>query len=242
MNHDRKSGRGQLNYEASFFPTLALAHQATEEELKAKEKKNEKYTATQDAKKNDKEATSITTEPVDSTEPTELTAGPPTKDLHGEPIKYTDDKKIDLLSYESGVLTVKIHEVVLPQKAKAVVEILLDSNDAQFRTSEAKGTTLSFQESGDAFVKEMDFSRLVVCVRNPKHDNEEHRLGFWTDSVRNIVQDIQTQSKSENEKEATDDIKEYKLLDCPNGLIRLSFKFIPVVQFKLDPSESLESK
>ncbi|KAG2237442.1 hypothetical protein INT48_009571, partial [Thamnidium elegans] len=238
MNHERKSGRGTLSYSASFHPTLALAHIATEEELEAKKKNAEKKEAEKkEAEKNDpKNPAATTEEPPITTEPT----GPPTHDLHGELIKYTDDNRINLLAYESGVLTVKIHQVVLPHKSKAVAEILVDSNDAQFCTSDMKGTTLTFQESGDAFVKEMEFSKLVVRVRDPKDDNEDHRIGFWTGRVHDIVQSIQTRPASENE--TADVIEEYKLLDCAGGLIRLSFKFIPIVQFELDPSESLENQ
>ncbi|KAG1432737.1 hypothetical protein G6F57_022747 [Rhizopus arrhizus] len=36
--------------------------------------------------------------------------------------------------------------------------------------------------------------------------------------------------------------QELSLLECPSGLIRLSFRYVPVVQFKLDPSESLENQ
>lgn len=238
MNKERKSGRGQLNYEASFFPTLALAKQYTQEELEAK-------------KKETKNASSVNTEsktppPVIEQEPATVAAvptGPPEKDLHGEIIPYTENGKINLLAYSSGVLSVKIHDVVLPTKSKAVAEILLDSNDAQFRTAPIKGTTLNFNESGDAFVKEMDFSRLIVKVRNAKDDiKDDDRIGFWTSRVQDIVQSIQNRPEPAEGEGHTEDVQEYRLLDSNGGLIRLSFKFIPAIQFQLDPSESLESK
>ncbi|CAO3625901.1 unnamed protein product [Mucor hiemalis] len=232
VSNDRKTGRGQLNYEASFFPTLALAKKATKEESEAKEKSEA------DAKI-DKDAKVVENTPTEAVQPT-ITEEHPLNDLHGEPILYTEDKHINLLGYQSGVLSVKIHEVVLPNKARAVAEILLDSNDAQFRTGDLKGTRLTFQESGDAFVKEMDFSRLVVRIREAKNDHENERLGFWTGRVQDIVAGIQ--KKSATEEETTDDVQEYRLLDCAGGTIRLSFKFIPVVKFKLDPSESLENQ
>lgn len=237
MNKERKSGRGQLNYEASFFPTLTLAKQYTQEELKAKEEEAKKLsTANGDAKE---EAATAATATTVAAAPT----GPPEKDLHGEVIPYTENGKINLLAYSAGVLSVKIHDVVLPDKSKAVAEILLDSNDAQFRTAPVKGTRLDFNESGDAFVKELDFSRLVVRVRNAKDDiKDEDRIGFWTSPVQDIVQSIQNRPEPAEGEEATEDVQEYRLLDSNGGLIRLSFKFIPAIQFQLDPSESLESK
>jgi Ca2+-dependent lipid-binding protein len=241
VNKQRKSGRGQLNYEASFFPTLALAKEATKEELEAKEKSEEpaeKTVTTVDESK-DKETAPAT---VGETSPA-TPSGPPEKDLHGELIKYTQDNQINLMAYSSGVLTVKVHEVSLPSKMKAVTEILLDSNDAQFRTTPIKESRLQFNESGDAFVKEMDLSRLVVRVRDAKDDyKDDDRIGFWTNPVQDIVKQIQTRSPPAEGEQATDDIQEYSLLDSAGGKIKLSFKFIPVVQFKLDPSESLESK
>ncbi|CAO0794357.1 unnamed protein product [Mucor circinelloides] len=244
MNKERKSGRGQLNYEASFFPTLTLAKQYTQEELEAKEEEAKKLsTANGDAKEEASTAATAATATAPAATVAATPTGPPEKDLHGEIIPYTENGKINLLAYSAGVLSVKIHDVVLPSKSKAVAEILLDSNDAQFRTAPVKGTRLDFNESGDAFVKEMDFSRLVVRVRNAKDDNkDEDRIGFWTSRVQDIVQSIQNRPEPAEGEEATEDVQEYRLLDSNGGLIRLSFKFIPAIQFQLDPSESLENQ
>lgn len=239
MNKQRKSGRGQLNYEASFFPTLALAKEATKEEQETKENSKEptEKSAALDGTKESATAPG-TTEILPATP-----AGPPEKDLHSELIEYTQDKQINLMAYSSGVLSVKVHEVSLPSKVKAVAEILLDSNDAQFRTTPVKGSHLQFNESGDAFVKEMDLSRLVVRVRDAKDDyKDDDRIGFWTNSVQDIVKQIQNRPAPADGEELQDEIREYSLLDTAGGKIKLSFKYIPVVQFKLDPSESLESK
>ena len=53
-----------------------------------------------------------------------LDAECPEKDLHGVYIKYTPDDIVDLRSYESGVLTVKIHEVALDRPTFACAEVL----------------------------------------------------------------------------------------------------------------------
>ncbi|KAI9485787.1 MAG: C2 domain-containing protein [Benjaminiella poitrasii] len=218
MNKERRTGRGQLNYEACFYPTLALAKQQDEETLDAEKKE-------------------------DTTEEAPVVPEQPEKDLHDESIPYTEDNKINLLAYNSGVLSVKIHEVRLPAKEKAVAEILLDANDAQFRTTPLKGTQLQFNECGDAFVKEIDFSRLMIRVRNARDDyKDEDHIGFWASPVRNIIKSIQDRMTTLDGEGEADVIEEYRLLNTSTGSLKVSFKYIPVVQFQLDPTESLENQ
>ncbi|KAI7907367.1 C2 domain-containing protein [Cokeromyces recurvatus] len=231
MNKERRTGRGRLDYEACFYPTLALAKQHEEEKIPPSEGNEEKATTTTTTE----EETAVTANNSSSTQPE--------KDLHGEVIPYTEDNKLNMLSYTSGVLSVKIHEVNLPTKEKAVTEILLDANEPQFRTSPLKGTYLPFNECGDAFVKEMDFSRLIIRVRNSNTDyKDESRIGFWTSPVRNIVKSIQERQTSLDIEGEADVVEEYQLLDTNSGTLKVSFKFIPVVHFQLDPDESLENQ
>ncbi|KAI8973424.1 C2 domain-containing protein [Mycotypha africana] len=233
MNKERKSGRGQLNYEAAFFPTLALAKAAAA----AEDSKNDvelsgKENATESKLK---EVQAAGSNEFGST--TQNSNGIPSHDLHGEAVLYTADNKIDYLKYSAGVLSVMVHEVILPSKTKVVVDVMIDSNDPQFTTSPGKGKNLQFKECGDAFVKELDLSRLVVRVREP--DEEDKRIAFWTSPVQNIVHFIQQQPEDTEGKAS---IQEFRLLECSGGLIRLSFKYTPVVKFRLDPSDSLENQ
>lgn len=223
---DRKKGRGTIKYVASFFPTLALA--------KEDEKKKEEQG--QDEGSNTSE---VSEEPEMIEKPKEF----PEKDLHGEVIKYKtiseDKKQVDLSGYESGVLAVTMHSVTLKESHKAIVELMLDSNDAQFKSTEQKGTHLEINETGSAFVKEMDFSKLVVRVRDVRDDEKDEKsIGRVSIEVRKIVERLVKAAQEESD----DVIEELSLLDSPGGKIRLSFAFIPVVQFKLDPSESLENQ
>lgn len=163
----------------------------------------------------------------------------PPKDLHGERIKYTtpqqdgDDKQVDLMAYESGVLCVTVNEVKLPEPIKAKVDLLLDSNDPQFTTTERKAGQLFFNETGDAFVKELDFSKLMVRVRPGRGEKVDGGLGYYNIAVREIVRRIMAGNGEQ---------QEFDLIDGNGGSVTLSFKFIPVVHFKLDAKESLESK
>ncbi|KAI8338841.1 C2 domain-containing protein [Blakeslea trispora] len=212
LNNSRKIGRGQLDYEASFFPTLTM--------LKLPEEKNDDLKETEAQNP----SSELATMNVHSH---------PTSDLNGEPVHYTSDHQINLLAYSAGILSVKIGRVSLTQKTKAVVEMLLDSNEAQYRTTSAKGTALTFDEFGDAFVKEMDLSRVVIRVRDAKDDyKDEDHIGFWSSTVQDIVKNVMQGQKEQ----------EYRLLDCTGGVIFLTFNYIPVVKFVLDPNESLENQ
>ncbi|KAI8145238.1 C2 domain-containing protein [Fennellomyces sp. T-0311] len=222
VSTERKKGKGKLHFAASFIPIMELP--------KATEKKPEQQKP-------------VTAEPP-ATPPQEAQAAPeipPEKDLHGELIKYTgDDKsKIDLISYESGVLSVNIHAVKLRERQKAFASILLDSVDAQYNTVPIKGIDMPFNETGDAFVKEMDFSKLIVRVQEEKDsDKDDAYIGYYTSSVRDIVRKIMERGDNDEDDEG----ETFKLLECEGGTIRLSFKFTPVVNFKLDPRESLENQ
>ncbi|KAI8099690.1 C2 domain-containing protein [Halteromyces radiatus] len=237
-NIERTKSKGTIHYALSFHPTLELAKAAEEDD---KEKKSigegddveaeTKETAVGDHVSESKDDTP----PTDTTNDAEKTL--PEKDVHGELIKYTEEKKIDLIGYESGILSVTIQNIKLPQRSRAVVDVLVDSNDAQFTTSQLKGVELPYHETGDAFVKEMDFSRLVVNVRRWSDNEKEYEvIGYYTSPIRDIVRQIM--SGDHDPKVG----KEVNLLDCAGGVARLSFSFTPVIQFKLDPAESLENQ
>jgi Ca2+-dependent lipid-binding protein len=226
LSLDRKKGRGTLNYTASFFPTLALAK---EDEKKKSEREQEEESAN----------SQVSEEPELIEKPKEL----PEKDLHGELIKYKangEKKQIDLSAYESGVLAVKLYSLALPESQRVTVDLMLDSNYPQFSSIEQKGSHLEINETGTAFVKEMDFSKLVVRVRNVRDDEKDDKaIGRCTMEVRKIVERLVKAAENESNEPV---IEEISLLDSNGGKIRLSFNFVPVVQFKLDPTESLENQ
>ncbi|KAI9316811.1 C2 domain-containing protein [Dichotomocladium elegans] len=230
VSSDRKKGKGRLHYAASFIPIMELPQPKKEEG----EGEESSAASTPD----DAEAPST---PSPDTAPENINQSPaeaPEKDLHGAIIKYTEDKRIDLLNYESGILTVTIHSANYGERVKGVAELLVDSNDPQYRTVQLKGSELPFNETGDAFVKEMDFSKVTVRIRPPSDkDKDTETIGYFTSSVRDVVRRImEGRAGTEEEGEA------YKLTDSNGAVIRLSFKFTPVVNFKLDPRESLENQ
>lgn len=229
MSPERRKGKGRLHFAASFIPMMELP-QAEKKEDEKKEEANKDETSVADGQ----EPPATPPEEADQLAVADL----PESDLHGELIKYTPEKKIDYLGYESGILTVTIHGAKYKERVKGFAEVLVDSNDPQWRTAQIKGVDLPFNETGDAFVKEMDFSRITVRIRpSSDDDKDDTTIGYYTSSVRDIVRRIMEKTDEENEEGET-----FRLIDSDGATIRLSFKFTPVVNFKLDPRESLESK
>ncbi|KAG0830248.1 hypothetical protein G6F16_007650 [Rhizopus arrhizus] len=221
LSLERKKGRGSLRYTASFFPTLALAKEQDQEPTPAVVDEEQQSNGSQ-----------VSEEPEMIDKPKEI----PEKDLHGEVIKYKDEK-IDLLAYDSGVLAVTVKSLVLPDSSSVVIDLCLDSNDPQFSTFEQKGSQMDIKETGTFFVKELDFSKLIVRVRKAREDEWEEKaiLGRSNLEIRKIVKRLMEQDGPQVEEEIS-------LMEHAGIKVRLSFNYIPTIQFKLDPSESLENQ
>ncbi|CAO3617263.1 unnamed protein product [Cunninghamella echinulata] len=192
----------------------------------------------------------------------------PESDIHNEAIKYIDEdsKVIDLLAYTAGILSVTVHDAKIPGNTKQLsAEILVDSNDPQYKTVPQGGGDLEYDETGDAFIKELEFSNVVVrLARTQNKESEVH--GHVSIPARRILQDLLEKQKQSAATEQQNDSKrtstqsnepgkkqqqksqdrdngtEYELLGVDGGIIRLSFKYYPVIQFTLPPEESLENQ
>lgn len=221
-----KSAKGDLHYEASFFPTLRLAKEETQKEQEITDKKADEAN-TSAISVQDKRSLSV--------------------DIRGEAVKTTPDGYIDYIAYESGILAVTIHEAKFDRRISAFAEILLDSNDAQFKTIQGKGTQIEYAETADAFVKELDFARLVVRFRTPKElEKEPGYAGEWSHKVKDLVRQYmegQIEVLKKGQSTTFDQEQWYQLKNSDtSGQVRLSFKYTPVTDFKLDPSESMENQ
>ncbi|CAO3643790.1 unnamed protein product [Cunninghamella blakesleeana] len=258
-NIERTKSYGTIQYAASFHPTLELAKKQEEKENeKTNENDIEKETVetaignqssttvneTTTATTTTTTTTITTTTTTSSEETTEASEKDtaieetPENDIHGEKIKYTEDKKIDLKGYESGILSIDIKNISIPSnRGRTIADILVDSNDAQYTTAILKGADLPYHETADAFVKELDFSQLTINVRKWSDNEKDYEIvGYCKVFVRDIIRDIM------NGTHDCETGKEVKLLDCENGTALLGFKYTPVINFKLDPSESLENQ
>jgi Ca2+-dependent lipid-binding protein len=242
---DRTQVKGELRFAAEFYPTLALAKNASQEDKERAVQVHAEAAANEAEGRGEVSDIQAETEKMVAKIDNEC----PETDLHGNYIKYTPDDIVDLRSYESGVISVKIMEVQFDSPKNACAEVLVDSIIPQYRTTKLKGTSLEFNETTDAFVKEADFSRVAIQLKDGDADEKSSDvMAYWVGQVADILRRIQVrnrQLRDQNESpSAPDEGQWFPLLgtDSGNAQIRLSFDFLPILDFKLDPRESLESK
>ncbi|ORZ18645.1 C2 domain-containing protein [Absidia repens] len=232
---DRRVAKGELFYRTEFIPLLALPQ---------RRKAIESTEGTTDSTANE-------------SGPQDLL---PIKDLHGSYIKYTPDDMVDYSAYTSGVLRVKIHEVQLPSASYAYCQLAVDSLLPQFKTSKLRGRNMEFNETGDVFIKEADFSRVAIEIRPVSMDEKDDRkLGYWVCPANTIIRRIQRYHREYRENQMNNSSNDndngehgyewdhtgdwYDLLGAQgHGTIRLSFDFIPSADFVLNPDESLDNQ
>jgi Ca2+-dependent lipid-binding protein len=257
---NKKSTKGELRYTAEFYPTVALAEPTDDDDDDNQDGKDNMETRrgsntpeTEPTLDNNQIAPSPT--PTISHSPASPLSTPTDlMDLHGYPIKRTPDGLLDLCAYNTGVLKIRIHEVNLSKQVHAYCAVMVDSLYSQFKTSAINGRTLVFNEASDAFIKEADFSRLAIEVKPVDSDEKsDEKYGYWTTSASDIIRRIQHQERhkstitTEGPQEGDDedgDGEWFDLLDAQGGpgKIRLSFGYTPLMNFELNPDESLESK
>lgn len=242
---DRTQVKGQIKFEAEFYPTLALAKDASIKDKENAVKEKAEAMATEAETRGEVSDVQAETDKMVA----EIDAECPEKDLHGTYIKYTPDDIVDLRSYESGVLTVKIHEIAFNKPTFAYAEVLIDSIQSQYRTTKLRGSNLEFNETTDAFVKESDFSKVAIQIKPGSADEKDDDvMAYWVGQANDIIRQIQWRNRTLRDEgkgtNTVDDGQWFPLFggDNVSGKIRLSFKFSPVIDFTLDPKESLENQ
>ncbi|GAA5802769.1 hypothetical protein HPULCUR_008244 [Helicostylum pulchrum] len=214
------SEKGALVYTAEFYPTMTLPEKPDDDEIEYN--------------------------PM------------PIVDLHQLPVRYTPDDLIDLGSYSSGVLTVKIHEIKASQVYECYCQLMVDALKSQHKTETLKGRVLAFNETSDAFIKDAGFSRVAIEVKPVnKTEKDDDRLAYWYESSERIIRSIQKRARQKRLERGEpldgssmlvhDDEDEGEWYDMINPVsgpakIRLSFGYAPLLNYKVNPDESLENQ
>ncbi|OZJ05187.1 hypothetical protein BZG36_02423, partial [Bifiguratus adelaidae] len=235
---NNKPVKGDLHYFVSFHPTLKFADEAGSKNDDNENGKDDR--ATEEKPKAPKQ--------IDRS-----------VDLHGEKVKLNSLKEVDILAYQSGVLSVTVHNARFTSSVHACAEICVDSNDAQYRSPAVRGQTVTVEDTGDAFIRELDFSRIVISFRKAgDRTNREPPYCQFSGQVKDLLrqqEEVKARRRAqkaakpavENEDDNDDHEDEDRgtefHFDGPNpGTVTLSFKYTPVIQYQMERSESLDNQ
>ncbi|KAJ0313477.1 hypothetical protein COL516b_000416 [Colletotrichum fioriniae] len=246
--HGKGIAKGVLTYTVSFFPCLNVADPEDEEEeaeAAAAAKAIEDAPRSSEAGKFSSSMEKKTEEKKDAAEleisppKTPVTPVSPTmprksKDESGPPkIRLSPQ---ELLKYESGLLIFKLMEAEMPEHNTHLEVWVDDMAFPSYTSSAAKHKKHAFDEIGDCFIRELDFSRLTLKVRE-KGDKVE---GSDKDKDHTIAK-LQGNTL-DTLKQCLNNPTTLKLKDKENrpSSVKVSLKYIPV-KMQLDPSESINN-
>lgn len=247
------AAKGTLNYTVSFFPTLNVVDPEEEREereaLPATPTTPNKTTGSIKSKESANEPSALANGQVEGRKslensgklsvngrPESISANSYTESVISER-KQAPKVHIgveDLSKYESGLLVFNIIEGTFARSG-VIVEVLMDDHVfPSYYTSKARQKHHTFGETGDAFVRELDFSRitlrLVEKVDKDGDDGDEHVVAKLQGQTLQVLSNCLY-----NPTELT--------LREDNGgtsKITVMLKYLPV-QMQLDPSESINN-
>ncbi|KAF9990464.1 hypothetical protein BGZ75_001644 [Mortierella antarctica] len=219
------SVKGDLHYEVSFYPSLKLANEATEAE-KAAATAAAATAATAAAATPAANADSVA-EVVAVTEPVaENLQDSVTTTVTLPPGTIYDHEALD---YDSGILVTHLIGAEL-DRAGTYCEFYVDSDNYQFRSQLQKSRHPKWNETADIFVKELEYAKLVILVKEKSSMEKDPIVGIFTSNIRSLLE------------AAPADGGEFPILDKTEkrGALHMKFEFLPVI-IELMPKERLDN-
>ncbi|GAW20606.1 hypothetical protein ANO14919_101140 [Xylariales sp. No.14919] len=243
--HGKGIEKGVLVYTVSFFPCLNIAdpesEEAEEDELPADAprtsvdapRSSEAGKISSLERKSTNNVPTTPTSPVMPTSPTS-TNGRKSRDLPREVPKIHLSPE-ELLKYESGFLIFNLIEGEMPKSGTHLEIFVDDMLYPSYASGTAKSQLFKFDEIGDCFIRELEFSKLTlrVCEKREKpgeERDEDHVIARLTGNTLETL------------KQCLNNPTVLRLRDEENrtATIKVSLKYIPV-KMHLDPSESINN-
>ncbi|OAA64481.1 membrane bound c2 domain containing protein [Niveomyces insectorum RCEF 264] len=260
--HGKGMAKGVVSYTVSFFPCLNVADPEEEEREKEKEKEAAENglvapgateaepaenaateaAATASPKASTSAGPTSPTSPTGAARPTSPTSMTSSQEVGSETDKKSEEPKgppkvrlspEELLKYESGLVIFKLMDAELP-KSDTQIEIFVDDMAfPSYVSSNARSRVFTFDEIGDCFIRELEFSRLTLRIRersDKKDEDKDRTLARLTGNTLDTL------------KQCLNNPTTLKLKgeDGRISSIKVSLKYIPV-QMQLDPSESINN-
>ena len=277
--HGKGTPKGKLNFTIAFYPTLNLADPEEEAEEKAATGEVEgtpsvdggipgldggsrrSLEANQDSLEN-----GTSPQEVNGREAGKIdtSLGPQLSKDDGELGEITTEAKRppklrlspeELVKHESGLLIFKLIEGTLAHSDVRVEVVMDDMVFPSFSSAKVKSKHTQFGEIGDAFVRELDFSKITVRLREKTDKKGEEDTsdtttakltGSTMDTLLRCLVGFQTLARFK--LLLTSDPTQHKptelVLKGSDGSvsrITVSLKYIPV-KMHLDPSESINNQ
>lgn len=180
-SHGKGSPKGTLNHTISFYPLLNVADPEEEtEEQEAKEAEDEPVPKTSSERgritlnMNGKKDTEVDADLADKLAEGEKEQEETTKEKKLQKIRLTPE---ELLKYESGLIIFKLMDVDLTESDVQVEVLMDDMAFPSYSSSTIRSRKSKLDEIGDCFVRELDFSKITLRIREKgksKGDETDH--------------------------------------------------------------------
>ncbi|KAG0366577.1 hypothetical protein BGX24_003638, partial [Mortierella sp. AD032] len=213
------STKGELHYHISFHPSLKVAKEVTEAEKKnrasapleaAKEDMLE-ADAQVEAEKEQKQQLDI------SFDQAQILLPPGT--IHAR----------EALEHDSGILVTTLVGASL-NRSGTYCEFYIDSDFYQHKTQIQKSRNPKWEEIADIFVKELEYAKLTILVKEKSSIDKDPIVGSVTGNIRTLLENTPAEGAEFDVIDRTD----------KRGTMRLKFEYLPV-PIELLPKERLDN-
>ncbi|KAG0048154.1 hypothetical protein BGZ83_006833 [Gryganskiella cystojenkinii] len=216
------STKGELHYKIAFFPSLKLAQDST----------------TNDAKDDTNQTKDLAAHPDERLSKNQSQDRDNDKDLVANKIMHNAAATTlppgtipahEALDYDSGILVTQLISANIV-RAKTYCEFYIDSDSYQFKSQVQRSRNPKWNETADIFVKELEYAKLNVVVKEKSSMEKDPIVGIFSSNVRSLLESTPK------------DGKDFELLDKggQRGTIRMKFEYLPV-RIDLLPKERLDN-
>lgn len=227
------TAKGTLNFTVAFYPCLNVADPEEEDE----EKKAQEQEDSEKEKSAELEAPpSADMKRKDSAASTVSGASAVTADEEAEKPKKIAKLRLtpeELLKYNSGLLIFKFIEGQIGKTDTHLDVLMDDMMYPAYSTAKIKSQQQKFEEIGDCVVRELDFSKVTIRLResskDKEHDEDDIVAKLTGETMLTLRQCLNNPT-----------VLTLKHNNGDVSKVKISLKYIPI-KMNLDPSESINN-
>ncbi|KAG0275740.1 hypothetical protein BGZ95_008429 [Linnemannia exigua] len=211
------STKGDLNYEISFHPSLKLAKEATEAEKAAAKVIPADNTAVEGVETTDPSPSNLENPDTAAVETAAITLPANTIYAH------------EALDFDSGILVTHLIGADL-DRSGTYCEFYVDSDNYQFKSQLQKSRNPKWNEIADIFVKELEYAKLVILVKEKSSMEKDPVIGIFSSNIQSLLEGTPAEGGY------------FPILDKSDkrGNLHLKFEYFPV-PIELFPKERLDN-